>query len=117
TGLALRVKADGSQSYEPLARFDGNQFVAQPLNLGPATERVFLVLFGTGLRYRVSLSSVGIVIGGVNAETLYAGAQGSFIGLDQLNVALPRALAGRGEIDLTLTVDGKAANVLRVAVQ
>src|SRR6185503_14982835 len=35
--------------------------------------------------------------------------------LDQLNVSLPRTLAGRGEVDLVLTVDGRPANTVRVA--
>ncbi len=53
-------------------------------------------------------------LGGLNAEVLYAGAQGSLAGLDQINVRLPRSLAGRGDVDVALTVDGKAANVVQV---
>src|SRR5262249_51197300 len=51
-GFALRVKADGSQSFESIVRFDDarKQFVAAPINLGPATDQVFLILFATGLR-------------------------------------------------------------------
>src|SRR5262249_38653887 len=50
-GAALRFKADGSQNFEPVARFDQErqQFVAAPINLDTATDNVFLVLFGTGL--------------------------------------------------------------------
>jgi len=47
----------------------------------------------------------------------YAGAQGSLVGLDQVNVKLPRALNGRGEVDLVLTVDGKTANTVRVRIK
>ncbi len=38
--LALRIKADGSQSYELVAQFDAaqNRFVARPLDLGPETD-------------------------------------------------------------------------------
>ncbi|MBS1788625.1 MAG: hypothetical protein JST85_12930 [Acidobacteria bacterium] len=119
TGVVLRFKADGSQSFEPLARFDQatQQFVAVPINLDSATDNVFLVLFGTGLRNRSSLSTVGVKIGGVNVDALYAGPQGSFVGLDQVNVSLPRSLAGRGEVDVNVTVDGVAANHLKVAVK
>ena len=45
---------------------------------------------------------------------LYVGAQGDMIGLDQVNVALPRTLIGRGEVDLVLTVEGKAAYTVRI---
>jgi uncharacterized protein (TIGR03437 family) len=56
-------------------------------------------------------------IGGVDAETIYAGAQGDFAGLDQVNLRLPRSLAGRGEVDVAVNVDGVPANAVRVAVK
>lgn len=118
-GLALRVRADGSQRFEPLARFDEEkqQFIAAPIDLGPETDQVFLVLFATGLRNRSTLGSVQVRIGGAHADALYAGPQGSFVGLDQINVPLPRDLAGRGEVEVTVMADGVAANPLSVAIQ
>ena len=114
--LALRVKTDGTQSYEPIARFDTatGRVVSTPIDLGPAGEQVFLILFGTGLRGRSSLTATTLLMGGVDAQVLYAGAQGDLVGLDQVNVAVPRSLIGRGEIDIVLTMDGKAANTVRV---
>jgi uncharacterized protein (TIGR03437 family) len=47
-------------------------------------------------------------------EVLYAGAQGAFAGLDQVNVRLSRNLAGRGLVDVLLTVDGKMANTVKI---
>jgi len=117
--LALRVKADGSQSFEPVAQFDStqNRFVPVPIDLGPGADQIFLVFYGTGLRYRSSLSAVNCAIGGVSSEALFTGAAPGFAGLDQVNVRLPRSLAGRGEIDVELFVDGKAANTVRVSVR
>ncbi len=116
---ALRVRADGSQSYEVVAQFDQaqNKFVALPIDPGPATDQVFLVLFGTGIRFRSSLSAVTAKIGGADADVLYAGAHGGFVGLDQVNVRVPRSLAGRGEVDIVLMVDGRMANVVRVSIR
>jgi uncharacterized protein (TIGR03437 family) len=113
-GVVLRIKADGSQSYESLAF--SNNFVI-PIDLGPQSDRVFLILFGTGIRGNSSLSNISVTIGGENAEVLYAGPQGDFIGLDQVNVRLPRNLAGRGQVDVMLVVDGKTANSVRVNVK
>jgi uncharacterized protein (TIGR03437 family) len=122
-GIALRVKADGTQIYEPISRFDQaqNKFVALPIDPGPdlgnATDQVFLLLFGTGFRNRSALAAVTCKIGGIDAEVLYAGPQGDFVGLDQANVRLPRGLKGRGEVDVVMTVDGKTANTVRVSVK
>ena len=57
------------------------------------------------------------MIGGVNGTLNFAGAQGTLIGLDQINVLLPRSLAGRGEVEIALTVDGKQANPVKVQIR
>ncbi|GEM_PF-390603 len=115
TGVVLRVRANGSRSFEPIARFDAaqNRWVSVPIDLGPATDEVYLVLFGTGLRFRSSAAAVAMKISGVDAPVLFAGAQGDLAGLDQVNARLPRELAGRGEVDVVLTVEGKMANTVR----
>lgn len=115
----LRVKADGTQIFEPITRFEASQggFVPVPIDLGPASEQVFLLLFGTGFRNLSALSAVSVTIGGVDAPVFYAGPQGSLVGLDQLNVLIPRALLGRGLVDVIVRVDGQAANTIQVAVK
>ena len=93
------------------------RFVALPIDLGPATDTVYLILYGTGIRFRSALSAVTTSIGGTNAGVLYAGGDTGFVGLDQVNVLLPRSLAGRGEVDVVITADGKAANTVRIAIK
>ncbi len=118
-GVALRLRADGSQSYESIAQFDEaqNQYFPRPLDLGPETEQVFLVLFGTGIRRHGSLSGVIAHIGNAEAQVLYAGEQKDFVGLDQVNLRLPRSLIGRGEVSVTLTVNGIMANPVQVSIK
>lgn len=118
-GFALRVRPDGSQVNEPVARFDQgqNRFVPQPIVFGPEQDQLFLILFGTGFRYRSALSNVVVTIGGEPVQVLYAGPQGSFVGLDQLNLSLPRNLVGRGTVDIVISIDGKVANTLQVNFQ
>ncbi len=110
--VALRIKADGTRSYEEVTQFDAaqNTFVARPIDLGPEGDQVFLILFGTGIRFRTSLSAVIATIGGVYAEVSFAGPQPDFAGLDQVNILLPRSLIGRGDVDALLTVDAQMAN-------
>lgn len=117
--VALRIGEGGEEVYETVAVFDAsqNRFVAQPIDLGPETEQVFLLLFGTGFRQRSALSAATCRIGGGDAEVLYAGPQSDFVGLDQANVRLPRSLAGRGEVEVACSIDGKAANAVRVQIK
>ncbi|HKC85023.1 MAG TPA: hypothetical protein VKG02_03540, partial [Blastocatellia bacterium] len=114
---ALRVRSNGSSRYEPIAQFDAtlNRSVSIPIDLGPPTDDVYLVLFGTGLRFRSAPPT--LKIGDVDAPVLFVGAQGDFAGLDQVNARLPRNLAGRGELDLELVVDGVATNTTRVNIK
>ncbi|MFN7945897.1 MAG: hypothetical protein U0Z53_11135 [Blastocatellia bacterium] len=116
--LVLRISAGGATAYEPVGQKDGTgKYVPTPIDVGPTTDRVYIALFGTGVRGRTDLGKVSVSIGGQAATVDYAGAQGQYVGLDQINVLIPRALAGRGETDLVLTVDGKIANTVRVSIR
>jgi uncharacterized protein (TIGR03437 family) len=106
--VLFRLKADGQQSIEAMP--------AQ-IDLGPAGERVFLIAFGTGFRNRSALSAVTSTMGGENAPVSFAGAQGDLAGLDQANIEIPRALVGRGLVNVILTVDGKNANTVQLNIK
>ncbi len=117
-GSALRIKANNAQSMEPVAQLNaaGNGYDPLPIDLGPASDTVYLILYGTGFRNNGGLSNVTCTIGGENAEVVFAGTQGSFAGLDQANVRIPRALSGRGVVNLVFTVNGKTANTVTINV-
>lgn len=117
--VVFRVKANGAQSYESTTRVDTatGQIVAVPIDLGAADDQVFLLLYGTGLRGRSALSAVNVLIGGVASEISYAGPQGDYVGLDQINARIPHSLAGRGNVAITVTVDGSAANAVTVNIK
>lgn len=105
----VRVKADGSQSYEIV---DSN-----PIDLGPNTDQIVLILYGTGIRGRTSDGAVRVTVGGVISPISYVGPQNIFAGIDQVSIALPRSLAGRGSVDVILVVDGLAANTVTLTVR
>ena len=123
TGLAaagvFRRNATGQDSYEPVVRFDSttNRFVAVPIDFGPAGDQVFLIPYGTGFRGLSSLANASATVGGVAAPVLFAGAVPGFLGLDQANLRLDRSLAGRGDVDVVLILDGKPANTVRVSIK
>jgi uncharacterized protein (TIGR03437 family) len=100
----VRVKADSSVTYES---------AAAPIDLGPDSDRLFLALYGTGVR----CSAVSLSLGIRDVPVQSAGPQGQFPGLDQINVGLPRSLAGQGQTDIALTCDGIRANGVTVTFQ
>jgi uncharacterized protein (TIGR03437 family) len=79
------------------------------------TTQPYLVLYGTGIRG--AAQAVSVKIGNVNAPVMYAGAQGTYAGLDQVNVSLPSTLKGRGQLVVTVTVNGQATNMTQVLFQ
>jgi uncharacterized protein (TIGR03437 family) len=116
-GQALRVRG-AVQTYETINTLNTstNRWVTKAIDLGPATDQVYLILFGTGFRNRSSLANVSVTVGGVPCDVSFASKQGGLVGVDQVNLLLPRSLAGRGEVDLVLTVDGKLANTVKVNI-
>jgi uncharacterized protein (TIGR03437 family) len=115
----LRVKADGSRSFERAAQLDGSgqRFIPRCIDLGPPGEQVFLILYGTGVRGIGNLSAIQATIGNMNLPVLFAGAQGTFVGLDQINLGpIPRGLIGAGAVDVILRVNNQPANTVQVCI-
>lgn len=112
----LRLKPNNVLSDEELKQFDERlgRFVPKPIDLGPDGDRVFLVLYGSGIR-RAAVpnadgnvnESVRVLIGGVETTPLFAGPAPGFIGLDQINsFEIPREWIGRGRMSLAVTAEG-----------
>jgi uncharacterized protein (TIGR03437 family) len=75
---------------------------------------VYLVLYGTGIRHSAALPLC--TIAGQSVQVLYAGAQGSMAGLDQVNILVPPTLKS-GTVTLNLTVDGNPANAVTLTIR
>ena len=117
---ALRVAADGSRSTPAVFRFEagGGRVVGVPLDLGDEGDRVFLTLFGTGIRGAGGATGVQTMIGDREVPVLFAGAQSGFAGLDQVNIGpLPRSLAGAGEINVVVTAAGTTSNTVTIVIE
>jgi uncharacterized protein (TIGR03437 family) len=112
------VQASNPALQSPVAVFqcDSAGCTATPISLGVDTP-VYLILYGTGIRNRSSLSNVHVTINGIAAPVLYAGAQPTYAGLDQVNIALPLGLRGSGSCQIVLSADGIYANPVFIAVQ
>jgi uncharacterized protein (TIGR03437 family) len=113
--LAVRQIA-GITTSAPIFRCSTTGCTSVPIDLGVDTP-TYLSLYGTGIRNLSALSNVSVIIKGIAVPVQYAGPQGFYSGLDQVNVALPLSLRGTGDTDLVLTVDGQPANTVRVNIQ
>jgi uncharacterized protein (TIGR03437 family) len=114
---AIRVTASATQIVEPVySMTTAGVITAAPINMGSATDQVYLVLYGTGLQ-AAGTAGVSVTVGGVNAPVVFAGPTGIIAGLDQVNVLLPASLAGKGNVNLQLTAAGVSANPLQITIQ
>jgi len=117
--IALRVR--GAQQFvEQISQYNANtnSFDPIPIDLGPQGDQVFLIMFGTGFRFRSGENGVSVKIGGRTVQSLFSGAVQGFVGLDQLNLSpLPRELAGAGLVNIEITIDGRAANTTTVSIR
>src|SRR5579863_935336 len=97
---------------------DGTQSVRSAhgasVDLGAPEDTVALQFYATGVR---DGSEVRVQIAGQDVPVLYAGKSDHFEGLDQVSVQLPRSLAGIGEAEVVLTVDGQNSSPVRIHIQ
>jgi uncharacterized protein (TIGR03437 family) len=113
----IRQRPDGSQSMESVAVFDAarSEWFSVPIDL--ASEPLYLVLYGTGIRHRLDNGDVTCKIDGQNLPVLYSGAQPSFVGLDQLTLQLPLSLRGAGQVHIAVSIDARTSNTVTATFQ
>jgi uncharacterized protein (TIGR03437 family) len=75
---------------------------------------VYVSLYCTGIR---GAATVQAYVAGQLATVQFAGAQGQYQGLDQVNISLPSSLAGMGEVSVYLIADGHVSNMVTVNIQ
>ena len=112
-------KQDGTGAPAAVASIDGQVFNilmgnpdGTPIPIGAGN---FVALFGTGFRFKTTDATM--TIGGTPVTPLFVGPQGGLTGLDQINLQIPASMAGRGAMDLIITIDGKTSNTVRVNVR
>ena len=117
--LTLRESADGLRTNGEAFQYNNGtqQFVTKPIDLGNVSDKVYLLLFGTGIRGYNALPEITVTVGGEPVPVAGAADQGQYEGLDQVNAGpLPASLAGQGEVAVELTVDGVSANQVTVNI-
>jgi len=114
---AVTNQSSGAQTITDTFTCSGNPPTCSAVPFSVTNGMTALVLYGTGIRGRASISDVTVSVGKQTLPALYAGPVDDFPGLDQVNVLLPTSLAGSGSIGVTVNISGTASNVLHVAIQ
>jgi uncharacterized protein (TIGR03437 family) len=109
----VSTSSDGAVTYSNTTTLNGTTLANAPIPLSSAFD-TYLVLYGTGFDHAGSLT---VTINGESLTPTYFGPQGTFEGLDQINVLLPTSLGGSGVANISITVDGRVSNVGNVAFQ
>lgn len=99
--------------WEAVYQLDENgATVARPIAFGGEDEELTLILYGTGIRGQGELRGVVVRIGDLDLPAGAVGAQMQIAGLDQIQVTLPRTLAGAGAVAIRVDMDGTMSNTV-----
>ena len=110
---AVRV-ANGQTAQTVVATFDCSSGTCNSVPIAIDNQStVYVSLYATGLR---NAAQVTCTVGGVAVPVLYAGAQGTYPGLDQVNLSLPASLAGSGVVEVVVSAGGQASNPVKLTL-
>lgn len=112
-GYLTRAR-NGQNTNEDFIQVTNGTVAPLLIDLGPETDQVYLILFGSGLGKAGTATTVSASIGGINVIPAYAGPQGTWAGLDQYNIPVPRSLVGKGKAEVIVTVNSKPSNPVNV---
>jgi hypothetical protein len=102
----IRARADGTQSIQAMR--------SAPVEVASSPDVVMLRFYASGVR---DASDVRVQIAGQPVPLIYFGQAGHFPGLDEVTIEVPRSLAGIGDADVLLTVDGQPSSPVRIHIQ
>lgn len=114
SALALAIAPNGTRRSVDVFSCASGSCAPVPIDVSAGT--VVLSLYCTGVRGAGS-APLKVTIGGQNADVLYAGIQGQYAALDQINVVIPRSLQGRGLVDVVVSVGGTASNGGKIQIR
>ncbi len=127
TPSLFTTNAAGSGDAAAQATSDGVAYTPAPFDVTVNGKSNYLILFGTGFRHAAAANpadengvaeSVKVTIDGQDAKVLYCGAQGFYVGLDQLNIEIPATIkAGARRVEVIVTLNGIEANRVTISLK
>lgn len=118
-GVFVQSTGEDSEAFIPsgLWTLDGIQLrplTSEAIPVGAATRPTLVILQGSGWRLAAGNPGVSVRLNGVPCPVIAARASSLFAGQDELVFAIPSYLAGREQMDLTVTVAGRDSNYARI---
>jgi len=105
----LRVSGE-EQSFEDV--FTSVDGILEARTIEFNGDDLYLIFYGSG--NGVGEADVSVTVNGRQVDVLYGGPQGTYDGLDQFNIQLPADLAGAGNVEIVVTVNGRVSNPVYV---
>ncbi|MGH9936258.1 MAG: heme-binding protein, partial [Blastocatellia bacterium] len=109
-GFPVALTTLDGVGFESVVNPDGSP---RAVSCGAVWRPNYLTLFGTGFRRATDLR---VRLGGGELTPAYVGAQGSFAGLDQINVMIPPNTP-TGMTDVSLIAEGRVSNTVQLLMQ
>ncbi len=114
-GEMIYTNAAGAEVITPLLSIDASgAMTVGRLRFSETPGPISLTLYGTGLN--TAGPAMTARVADVAATVLSSGPQGFVQGLDMYKVEIPRTLAGRGEVTLSILVNGIPATSVRLSI-
>ncbi len=88
-------------------------YQASPFSVNTGSNPTYLALFLTSLD---TTTTPTVWIGGISVPVLFAGSQGTYPGMQQINAQLPASLAGTGRVEVVVEQRGRRSNAAEIVV-
>lgn len=118
-GLFVQSTGEDSEAYIPSGLWtnDGIQLLpltSAPLPVGPPNRPTLVIIQGSGFRAAASFGGARVRLNGIPAPVIAVRPSSLFAGQDELVFQIPSFLAGRGVMELRVSVAGRDSNYARI---
>ncbi len=117
--IFVQGTGEDSESFIPsgLWTTDGINFTpltSAPVPVGAAARPTLVIIQGSGWRLSAGINGVKVRLNGIPCQVIDSRPSALFAGQDDLTFQIPSYLAGRGMMDLFVTVAGRESNYARI---
>ncbi len=118
-GVFVQITDDENETFIPsglwtIDRIQQQPLTGAPIPVGPSNRPTIVELQGSGWRQATGVNAVNVRLNGIPCQVISARPSPIFPGLDLVVFQIPSHLAGRGVMDVTVSVAGRESNYARI---